>query len=391
METILLTFATFLTFVFHESFLLNTRKPFFKIFLFTLLSFMGIYLPTPIRLFYFFCLLYLLFLPNDTKKFLFAFLVSNLVMCFLEIICVLFFLKVPYLGYLSLLFSYLLIHTKPFLSFWKLLQNKKNIDFFIIFSLFLFSVFFFTEFQNWLLPIFWIFFFVFVFIFFKEREKNEQLKDAYHQMEEYTKLCEKYMEDFRIEQHENKNFLLSLRGMISKDKQALAFINQLLQEQESISFELVKEVEKIPYVFLRGLFYAKLKFCQEHEIVTHFEIDPMIRKTKKESKEFEHNLARILGVFFDNAIEATEKTKNKNINIYIYYDNQKLNFQIANTFDDTIHLNFLGKPGYSTKGKGHGYGLSLVKKIVKNEKRFHMETMICDDVFTQTLSIMKKN
>ena len=184
METILLTFATFLTFVFHESFLLNTRKPFFKVFLFTLLSFMGIYLPTPIRLFYFFCLLYLLFLPNDTKKFLFAFLVSNLVMCFLEIICVLFFLKVPYLGYLSLLFSYLLIHTKPFLSFWKLLQNKKNIDFFIIFSLFLFSVFFFTEFQNWLLPIFWIFFFVFVFIFFKEREKNEQLKDAYHQMEE---------------------------------------------------------------------------------------------------------------------------------------------------------------------------------------------------------------
>ena len=45
------------------------------------------------------------------------------------------------------------------------------------------------------------------------------------------------------------------------------------------------------------------------------------------------------------------------------------------------------KKRYTTKGKGHGYGLQLVKNIVENNSKFETETEISSNTFTQTLKI----
>ena len=62
-------------------------------------------------------------------------------------------------------------------------------------------------------------------------------------------------------------------------------------------------------------------------------------------------------------------------------------FSIANTFFGIIDLDKIDKIGYSSKGKGRGYGLNLAKKIVEKDKRIVIEREIVRDVFKQKVKI----
>ena len=99
-------------------------------------------------------------------------------------------------------------------------------------------------------------------------------------------------------------------------------------------------------------------------------------------------ICKILGVFLDNAIEAVKHLKKKEIFIEIYSLNNYLCIDITNNFKGNLDLDKISNTKYTTKGDGHGYGLTLVNDILSEDNnKLENEKSINRDTFTQTLKI----
>ena len=99
-----------------------------------------------------------------------------------------------------------------------------------------------------------------------------------------------------------------------------------------------------------------------------------------------------MGVFLDNAIEASAKSKEKQLGIEIYVGKtSETKIIISNTYNNIVNKSKIGKERFTTKGKNRGHGLLLVKQIVKDNKIFEIKTDIVNDLYIQTLIIKKTN
>ena len=99
------------------------------------------------------------------------------------------------------------------------------------------------------------------------------------------------------------------------------------------------------------------------------------------------DICKRIGVYTDNAIQEVEKLEEKYINIEMYLDNSDLIISISNNYSGIIELDKIEDSGYTTKEAGHGYGLTLAKQIVDNNKKLSNKKMITQDTFTQMLKI----
>ena len=112
---------------------------------------------------------------------------------------------------------------------------------------------------------------------------------------------------------------------------------------------------------------------------------------KKLTMKENNQLSKVIGVFLDNAKEASILSDTKEVSILIFMDNDDVVFEIYNSYiGKAMNIKILYEPGHSTKGKGRGYGLSLVKTIVDENPMFNNETKIVDDYFVQVLKVILK-
>ena len=100
-----------------------------------------------------------------------------------------------------------------------------------------------------------------------------------------------------------------------------------------------------------------------------------------------NQLSKIIGVFLDNAKDAALCSHEKEVSLCAYVDNNEIVFEISNTYLDKTDLSRISQPGVTTKGKGHGYGLTLVDSILRENKKFQSETKQIDKYFIQVLKI----
>ena len=101
-------------------------------------------------------------------------------------------------------------------------------------------------------------------------------------------------------------------------------------------------------------------------------------------------LCRIIGVYLDNAIEASAISNEKLLGIEIYLNNNDVEIIISNSYLGKVDTKNVNEKGYSTKGKNRGYGLPLVKNILEHSDIFSGETITCNDIYTQKLNIKGK-
>ena len=216
---------------------------------------------------------------------------------------------------------------------------------------------------------------------------NNQYQTSISSLKEYESMIDKY----RVNNHENKNELMTIRNMIkAKDKNTIEYIDKLVDNKVKDNERIMYKTSKIPEGGLRATIYSKLTLMDKYKIKYTLDIANDVRTTDliNLGDDLVLNICKILGVFLDNAIDEVKKLRKKNIDIEFYIMDNYLNIDITNNFKGNLDMNRLGNKNYTTKGDGHGYGLALVNKIIsENSNVLINEKSINGDRFTQTLKI----
>ena len=234
--------------------------------------------------------------------------------------------------------------------------------------------------------------FITIIIKFVSAKNNYQLiSDKYQTSISSLKEYETMIDKYRVNNHENKNELMTIRNMIkAKDKNTIEYIDKLVDNKVKDNERIMYKTSKIPEGGLRATIYSKLTLMDKYKIKYTLDIANDVRTTDliNLGDDLILSICKILGVFLDNAIDEVKKLRKKNIDIELYIMDNYLNIDITNNFKGNLDMNRLGNKNYTTKGDGHGYGLALVNKIIsENSNVLINEKSINGDRFTQTLKI----
>lgn len=231
--------------------------------------------------------------------------------------------------------------------------------------------------------------FVYMVVKFANSENNyNQMNIKYRtslsSLREYGDMINKY----RITNHENQNQLLTIQNM-TDDENVIRYIESLLKEKKNTNNKIMNKIIKIPEGEVRSLIHAKLSKINELGIKYKLDISKDVKTTSliDLNDDLKRDTCTILGVFLDNAIEGVKDLKKRRIIIEFYIMDNFLYIDITNNFEGTIDAESLSNIGYTTKGEGHGYGLTLVDKIVKDNNDIEHECEIIKDNITQRVII----
>ena len=227
----------------------------------------------------------------------------------------------------------------------------------------------------------------------KVKANYNRISSKYETSISSLKEYEIMIDKFRVSTHENKNEFYTIRNMLKEennDEKVIKYIDKLIDNKIKDSDKIMKKTAKIPEGGLRATIYSKLCLMDKLKIKYKLNISRDVRTSDliNLDEDIILKICKILGVFLDNAIEAVKHLKKKEIFIEIYSLNNYLCIDITNNFKGNLDLDKISNTKYTTKGDGHGYGLTLVNKLLEEESnKLKNEKSINRDTFTQTLKI----
>ncbi len=228
------------------------------------------------------------------------------------------------------------------------------------------------------------------FFMLKQKADIQKTTAMYQQLVDYSDITNNLLEEYRVISHEQKNQLLIIRGMLDEsNKELVDYVDNLLEQRAKPKYEWIGDLNHLPLSGLKGLINYKLIEMDALGIATDVSISKEVLKTKlnKLSTKQKDNLYSIMGVYLDNAIQAAKDSKKKEISLEIYKEKRNVIVVLANTYKGKIELDKLDNYGYSTKGKHHGVGLHIVKRIIEEEPIFSQSRDLFDNYYIQKLVI----
>ncbi len=202
--------------------------------------------------------------------------------------------------------------------------------------------------------------------YIKIEKLDERQKILLHSISTYEKLIDKD----QIMQHEILNNLLILNSFENKNsKEFNDFLISIIKDYDTKELKKYTNINKLP-PGIKGIFYYKLNEIETLNIKLTFyyskELDGIWEKIS--NKDF-IRLCKIVGIFLDNAIEATIASKEKNLIIDLYRKETNLIIYIENSTDSKVTINKMAQKNYSTK-QGHlGLGLYLAYSLKKETNK----------------------
>ena len=229
-------------------------------------------------------------------------------------------------------------------------------------------------------------FFLMAILYFKENMKSKEMSDKYNELLSTVDTFEKELITKRKIIHDFKNQLIVINGYADNPEKLKAYLSEIIKDQRNIpNSKLLLNVEKLPSG-LKGLIYYKFSNLDSN-INVSIDIKNSLKKYESISPKLNKDCLKILGVFIDNAIEAVKNEKEKYINLEFIKQKEQIIITVRNTCTSRVNIKNLTKNGFTTKGKNHGYGLSLVSDIVRKDDSLDIKFECDDDIFSATLVI----
>lgn len=225
----------------------------------------------------------------------------------------------------------------------------------------------------------------------KQNSTANVVRQKYDSLMEYSKSTEKLMEKYRKNLHEQKNRLTIIKSMIGDtNKEVTTFINSTLEiNKEKQDFYWISELKNLPFTGLKGFMNHKITEMRELGLEVNILISHELEKIKEEEIKEKTKIGfyKIIGILLDNAREAASESEEKKIVINAYKEDNKIIFEIANTYIGEIDLEKIQESGYSSKGKNRGNGLSILHDELRENLLISNQTEIQDIYFIQKLII----
>ncbi len=217
-------------------------------------------------------------------------------------------------------------------------------------------------------------------------------QEAYDRLQEYTNQIENMYSSLRSFKHDYLNIMLSMSGYIESgditglktyfDKEIIP-LNKKLTTNTSHLNQLIN----IKTIELKSIISAKLLYAMELNIAVNIEVTEEITDIPMDTVD----LSRIIGIYLDNAIDATLETESPSIQFAIINLENEYVFIIANTFlDRGIPYATLKQPNVSTKGPNRGIGLYNAHEIIAKYNYVFWDMETNDSHFIQRLRILKQ-
>lgn len=237
-----------------------------------------------------------------------------------------------------------------------------------------------------------IFIFITLIYVIYNKFQNDKLEDKYNQMMDYVSKYENIINEQGKKNHEYNNQLMVLKGYINKTDKLKEYLDIIISEHKGGQNYTIKQLGYFPDGGIKGLIYHKLSKMEENEVKPYLYIDQNIKDIFEEKFDINtyRDITKLLGVFLDNAIEAAKEAEEKEVEIDIKNKDGYILIVISNTFNNNLDVSQVGKKGFSTKGTGHGFGLSIVKDISKNNNNIDTFSDVSNNKFKQTIMIYYK-
>lgn len=226
----------------------------------------------------------------------------------------------------------------------------------------------------------------------KTTRKNmeaEQRELEYQQLTEYIKDLEQTAASLRKFQHDYLNILLSMDLMIHTgdlDRLTAYFDQHIKPEGRKVANVniCITNLFYITEPAVKGIISHKLQMARLRGISVRVEAIEEIKNFYMEP----FDLARIMGFFLDNAMEAAEPEGTPFIHVSFTVMPDYLIIIVENSCSsEELSMNLLTQEGFSTKGKNRGHGLRRVEEILARYPFVLHSMQKTDNIFTQTLEL----
>lgn len=222
-----------------------------------------------------------------------------------------------------------------------------------------------------------------------EQVRTEAKRKAWQDLQDYTHNLEAMYNGLRSFKHDYINILLSLSGYIeSCDMEELKryFEEKIFPTKNLIDQGDYKlnHLSNIGVLEIKSLLSAKMIYAHESGIDVTIDIPDRVDSFLIDTVD----LARILGIYLDNAVEAALETEQPRIGLNIIQNDPGVSIIISNSFQDNgVMLHRIKREGFSTKPGHQGIGLSNAQKIISSYGNVLLETTMQDGCFRQYIEI----
>lgn len=225
-------------------------------------------------------------------------------------------------------------------------------------------------------------------------EENKQLREYAHLVASHQEGMQQILDGYnatlqKIGHYIYENDIEEIKKIIDEEMTPLyhSEINDAL---------LVENLSHLGIIELKGIIYARNTYAINSGVNFNLRIGDKfntIQNPKCFANEDVIDLAKILGVLLDNAIEAASESHDKIAELYIFQDAKTIEtiITVKNSYRIKPDYRKIFNKGYSTKGDSltRGIGLPEVKKIIDKKDNVLLSTNFDqNNLFDITLTIL---
>ena len=222
-----------------------------------------------------------------------------------------------------------------------------------------------------------------------EKMQTEAKQKALQDLQDYTHHLEIMYNGLRSFKHDYINILLSMSGYIANND--MGELKQFFETKIFPTKNLIdqgdyklNQLGNIGVLEIKSLLCAKLIYAHESGIDVTIDVPDRVDSFPMDTVD----LARILGIFLDNAIEASPTAEQPQIGLNIIRHEAGVSIIISNRFQDNgTALYKLKQSGFSTKTEHQGIGLSNAQKIISSYDNVLLETTMQRNCFMQHMEL----